>query len=523
MKRMTLQGNRPTARGFTSLINLNHILPMSAECEGSPETPLFTEGRMNEASIKEFLVNNRAEAAFAVASAFFLIWELNGIIEHSYAAGVRSLTLGGWGGGNSVGVGSGGGDGDRPRCLRLNPELGFHSPMAPKKRKFSDLSAAQTSRIKGILLSCREECEQLGIDEADEDVRELNHIIDKLTGAKHTPFSDVSLFTFGKMGIKIQPMEWRSDGETEAKIYGNATLPGARTVEDTRKNIDDVLKYSEAGCRILINALLIHVASNLEPHASGVAIAPKFRVEDMLLRCGGSAEGYSIGVDWKKLEAGVVAADEPWYMLVVVANSDEQHELPPPPLSAPAGNTFLLLLPLLFSLSSQNFFLPGPHLLLLLLLLAGDFVWGTPIHNHDGTLRAMPIRWPRECVIRRNRNGAGRLSSSSSSGLLSASSFGLVLNAHLFPLLCPFRRLLGRYALLLPRLTPGPLFVLESLTLGLRLRTGGRFVVGYLLRPSIRSSLLVNAVWMLLRPFVVPVDDSRLEVGKIVKNLLTIL
>ena len=45
------------------------------------------------------------------------------------------------------------------------------------------------------------------------------------------------------MGIKIKPMEWRTDGEAEAKAYGNATLPGARTVDDTRKNIDDVLKY----------------------------------------------------------------------------------------------------------------------------------------------------------------------------------------------------------------------------------------------------------------------------------------
>ena len=45
------------------------------------------------------------------------------------------------------------------------------------------------------------------------------------------------------MGIKIQPMEWRSDGETDAKTYGNVTLPGAWTVEDTRKNIEDVLKY----------------------------------------------------------------------------------------------------------------------------------------------------------------------------------------------------------------------------------------------------------------------------------------
>ena len=44
-----------------------------------------------------------------------------------------------------------------------------------------------------------------------------------------------------------------------------------------------ILLQSEAGCRILINALLIHVASTLETNASGVVIAPEFRVEDMLL------------------------------------------------------------------------------------------------------------------------------------------------------------------------------------------------------------------------------------------------
>ena len=51
-----------------------------------------------------------------------------------------------------------------------------------KKRKFSDVSAEQISGVKGILRSCRDD--QLGIDEEDEDVRELNRIIDKLTGAK---------------------------------------------------------------------------------------------------------------------------------------------------------------------------------------------------------------------------------------------------------------------------------------------------------------------------------------------------
>ena len=55
---------------------------------------------------------------------------------------------------------------------------------APKKRKFSDLPAEQTSRVKEILRSCRDECDQIEIDEEDEDVMELNRIIDKLTGAK---------------------------------------------------------------------------------------------------------------------------------------------------------------------------------------------------------------------------------------------------------------------------------------------------------------------------------------------------
>ena len=46
-----------------------------------------------------------------------------------------------------------------------------------------------------------------------------------------------------------------------------------------------IFPQSEAGCRILINALLIHVASNLETDTSGVVIAPEFRIEDMVLGC----------------------------------------------------------------------------------------------------------------------------------------------------------------------------------------------------------------------------------------------
>lgn len=57
-----------------------------------------------------------------------------------------------------------------------------------------------------------------------------------------------------------------------------------------------ILPQSEAGCRILINALLIHIASTLETDTYGVVIAPEFRVEDMLL--GNTENSFGSVVDY---------------------------------------------------------------------------------------------------------------------------------------------------------------------------------------------------------------------------------
>ncbi|TFK22426.1 hypothetical protein FA15DRAFT_706380 [Coprinopsis marcescibilis] len=154
------------------------------------------------------------------------------------------------------------------------------------KRKFSELNAEQSSSVQEIIRTFRDTCERLGMDENDASLMELKRIIDKLTNRKHRPFSDVSVtsYNFNNMGIRIQPMEWLPDGETDAKGYGAAASPGALSVDATRINIRNVLKFvsleSEAGCRILINALLIHVASILETDQSGAAIVPKPRSGD---------------------------------------------------------------------------------------------------------------------------------------------------------------------------------------------------------------------------------------------------
>ncbi|KAF9479105.1 hypothetical protein BDN70DRAFT_921479 [Pholiota conissans] len=129
--------------------------------------------------------------------------------------------------------------------------------------------------------------------ETDEDVenyRELNRFIDKITETKpkiqRPPFSNVSFDTLNAKGITVyHGLDWRPDGATEAIAYGRVTSPGARTVEDTRRNVDEILKYvflksSEAGCGILVNTLLMHIASNLETDESGFAIVPEYRAED---------------------------------------------------------------------------------------------------------------------------------------------------------------------------------------------------------------------------------------------------
>jgi len=48
---------------------------------------------------------------------------------------------------------------------------------------------------------------------------------------------------------------------------------------------------TEAGCRMMINAMLLHVASNLDSAENGVAIAPEFRIDDTRLE----PTGYTYG------------------------------------------------------------------------------------------------------------------------------------------------------------------------------------------------------------------------------------
>ena len=104
--------------------------------------------------------------------------------------------------------------------------------------------------------------------------------------------------------MKVRLLKWKATGEEDATELGN-NVSGAITMEETKKSLRnihnivsmqvsyaDTLIYrlfltlylqTEAGCRMVIDALLLHTALNLGSSDYGVAIIPEFRVDDTRL------------------------------------------------------------------------------------------------------------------------------------------------------------------------------------------------------------------------------------------------
>ncbi|KAJ6567522.1 hypothetical protein B0H10DRAFT_2180230 [Mycena sp. CBHHK59/15] len=177
-----------------------------------------------------------------------------------------------------------------------------------KRRKLSELTAEETATVVDFLKRFQDE-----LDEEDEDGQEvvaaLGKVVNKLKEVKHVPFSDATILSLTKANIKVDLLELSSLKEGEARKLGDkTTVPDALTLEETKKNIVYTRKYvsfeTEAGCRILINVLLIHAASNLSTSSIGAAIAPEFRIPETPLESGGSA--YGGAVDY------LMVLGEPW-------------------------------------------------------------------------------------------------------------------------------------------------------------------------------------------------------------------
>ena len=189
------------------------------------------------------------------------------------------------------------------------------------KRKPSDLTSEEVSNVVSLLKNLVAD-----LDEEDEDgqivIENVQNVIRKLSQdtvclffsivvyghwwlfRKHLSFSDFTINALANAQVKVRLLKWKATGEEDATELGNK-VSGAITMEETKKSLRninnivsmqvsyaDTLIYwlfltlylqTEAGCRMVIDALLLHTALNLGSSDYGVAIIPEFRVDDTRL------------------------------------------------------------------------------------------------------------------------------------------------------------------------------------------------------------------------------------------------
>ncbi|KAG2129162.1 hypothetical protein DEU56DRAFT_902968 [Suillus clintonianus] len=157
-------------------------------------------------------------------------------------------------------------------------------PPILKRRKLSDLlvTAKNTNELLHMLQEYRS-----NLDEGDEDlsaglVDKLQELRDKLEDVKYTSFSKVDPMTLFSLGISCGPLLLISDKRQEVENLGLAEISGCLPIDTVRSQISlvrgHVAMVTEAGCRILINILLLRVLSVMCQGDTTVNIIPEFPI-----------------------------------------------------------------------------------------------------------------------------------------------------------------------------------------------------------------------------------------------------
>lgn len=153
-------------------------------------------------------------------------------------------------------------------------------PPISKRRKLSDLTAGDTNELLQKLEEFRS-----NLDEGDEDlpaglIDGLQELRNKLEDVKHTSFSRVDPITLVSLGISSGPLFLISDKRQEVENLGLAETSEYLSIDTTRSLIrlvrDHITTVTEAGCRILINIILLRVVSVMCPGDTTVNIIPEF-------------------------------------------------------------------------------------------------------------------------------------------------------------------------------------------------------------------------------------------------------
>ncbi|KAG1848115.1 hypothetical protein F4604DRAFT_1935540 [Suillus subluteus] len=155
--------------------------------------------------------------------------------------------------------------------------------MAPisKRRKLSDLTSGDTNELLNKIEEFCSNLDEGGEDLPDGLIDKLQELRDKLENVKlmkHTSFSKVDPITLASLEISSGPLFLISNNQQEIEDFGLAEIPACLLIDTTRFLIrlvrGHVATVTEAGCRILINILLLRVVSV----CPGVNIIPEFPI-----------------------------------------------------------------------------------------------------------------------------------------------------------------------------------------------------------------------------------------------------
>lgn len=155
--------------------------------------------------------------------------------------------------------------------------------MPQKKRKISDLTAGDGNSLLQALNQF-----QNSLDDEDEDLPSglfsaLDEFRTKLEAIKHTSFPKVDAVTLLQVGIKTGPLFLVPETRLLVEGLGSAEVDGKALTMDVLKQLISLVRrhvsvITEAGCRVLINLILLRVASTMSTNHTDVNIIPEFPI-----------------------------------------------------------------------------------------------------------------------------------------------------------------------------------------------------------------------------------------------------
>jgi len=155
--------------------------------------------------------------------------------------------------------------------------------MPQRKRKISDLTAGDANSLLQALNQF-----QHSLDDEDEDLPSgllsaLGEFRAQLEAIKHVSFSKVDAITLLQVGIKTGPLFLVPETSLLAEGLGSTEVDGKSLTMEVLKQMISLVRHhvsvvTEAGCRVLINLILLRVASTMSTNHMDVNIIPEFPI-----------------------------------------------------------------------------------------------------------------------------------------------------------------------------------------------------------------------------------------------------